>query len=196
MGNILVFLLIIFFEIATSYQREKQDSIYSEKDYVMEADGEGKNLYDLFEGCVQCFKKYGSNMEEVENIDEMNMEGKYNCCTSLFNILKLGKYLLQNQDTGFDHDIKQRSLSRSTHRTAPKHGRYSSVNQGSAVHPLERLQNGHIINEIVRLHFLFLNTFFSSLSGCIEGDDVILSTCLLESFSNAFSVLAIELGDN
>ena len=49
---------------------------------------------------------------------------------------------------------------------------------------------------MIRLHFLFLNVLFSSLSARIGNESVEFPSCMLQSFSDAFSVLSIELGKN
>ena len=170
-------------------------------DVWTEANPESKNIYDMFniEQLVQCFKKHGydpSNLPNIEDISNVMKEVIFKSCNPLFNV----PIVALKHKNQLSRVREKRFLSRtSRHTMGTKQKTGAAGNQGSAARPLEVLvtfDDINVIREIVRLQFLFLNTFFSSLSGCIESEDVDLSVCLLEAFSNAFSLLTIELGEN
>ena len=209
MGKFLVLFIIIFMEGTHPLPlnrviEEQQDSLRKYFDATpvlgvweeaLKSNPDGKKLYDVFKikDLLQCFKEHGfdqSNLQYTEDVSYMK-EIIFKYCNPLVNVNN------QHQDEGLEKE--KRSLSRSNRRTMGSKQGVSAGSQGSATSPLEVLvtfDHIDVIKEFARLFFLFLNTFFSSLSGCIESGDVDLSICLLEAFSNAFSVLTIELGEN
>lgn len=209
MGKFLVLFIIIFMEGAHPLPlnrviEEQQDSLRKSFDATpvrgvweeaLKSNPDGKKLYDVFKikDLLQCFKEHGfdqSNLQYTEDVSYMK-EIIFKYCNPLVNVNN------QHQDESLEKE--KRSLSRSSRRTMGSKQGVSAGSQGSATSPLEVLvtfDHIDVIKEFARLFFLFLNTFFSSLSGCIESGDVDLSICLLEAFSNAFSVLTIELGEN
>lgn len=212
MGKFFVLFIIVFMEGAhpLSLNRvieEQQDSqrkpfdatpVRGVWEEALKSNPDGKKLYDVFKikDLLQCFKEHGfdqSNLQYTEDVSYMK-EIIFKYCNPLFDALQSNN---QHQDESLEKE--KRSLSRSSRRTMGSKQGVSAGSQGSATSPLEVLvtfDHIDVIKEFARLFFLFLNTFFSSLSGCIESGDVDLSICLLEAFSNAFSVLTIELGEN
>ena len=189
------------------------DYVYRVGKEAMKLDSASDELHNMFqiEEIMQCYKKHGldpGNLPDVEEISKSSKTTIFNSCNPFFNVpiiaLKrndLNQPLFSRQQNRAKHQEK-RSLSRShdteTKKMTKDTGSTTVQPSDSAKIPIEVLIsfNGiDIVNEILRLHFLFLNTFFSSLSGCIESEVVELSMCLLDSLSTAFSVLAIELGD-
>ena len=212
--NFFVLFILISVEGISLTNKEQEQDVVRESDdaehnlfnvwkEAMIYNPEGKKLYDMFniEELVQCFKKHGfdpSNLPNIEDISNVGKEVIFNSCNPLFNVPIIA---LQYKSKNIQHlEKEKRSISRSSrHTMGTKQDKYAAGNQGSAARPFEVLvtfDHIDIITEIVRLQFLFLSTFFSSISGCIESEDIDLSVCLLEAFSNAFSLLTIELGKN
>ena len=192
-------IFVAFIEVVTSFEG---NAIRYEDNYAMRVD---ERLHELLsiEELTECLKKHGLNPKSLPNVEDIGAFEKnviFNSCNPLFNvpIVSLRSKPLSDPIVKHEDGKKKRSLSRTNHRTVSrKHGTDANDIQGSAIDPLEVLvtfDHMDVISEVLRLQFLFLNTFFSSLSGCIESEDVKFSSCLLESFSNAFSVLSIELG--
>lgn len=195
-------------------------------DYVyhaMRSDPEAEELRSMFkiEELVECYKNHGLDPGNLPNVEDISKEGKkiiFNSCNPLFNVpiiaLKsknLDRHLARHWDGRENHIQDKRSESNPTNPLTPRSARMTKrpLNQphspsaavyapiSPASQPIEvrvTFDSVKIVSEVLRLQFLFLNTFFSSLSGCIESEET--SKCLLDSFSSAFSVLSIELGDN
>ena len=177
-------------------------------------------IHDIFkiEDLIECYKGHGldaGNLPNIEDISKQEKDTIFNSCNPLFNVPIIAlkntdgldqHHLARHQDDSTNLQKEKRSLSRSSGRKATG-TRKSRVDQveayppsvgGSASRPIEVLvsfDGVDIVSEVLRLQFLFMNTFFSSLSGCIENEEIETSLCLLDSLSSAFSVLSFELGD-
>ena len=213
--------IVVFFVASSVYlipanAREidrESDTINTDYVYKLGREAtESKDLQQLLkiDELINCYKEYGldpGNLPNVEDISKDRQTIIFNSCNHLFNVpiialKKQGLYhhTTTHQDNRASHSRSRRSHSISRHtKTRKTYIDPTTVPSGSASQPIEvvvRFDGFNIVREVLRLQFLFLNTFFSSLSGCIEDDEVETSMCLLNSFSSAFSVLSIELSDN
>ena len=191
------------------------DYVYDVGKRAMKFDFESEQLHNMLhiEELIECYKKHGldsGNLPNIEGVSDVEKIAIFNSCNPIFNIPIIAlkqRNFLKNEENRAWHQEK-RSLSRSSHTKTKSMIKDTSVYPpssvltqpgGSAASPIEVLVSFDgidIVKEVLRLQFLFMNTFFSSLSGCIESEVIQLSMCLLDSFSTAFSVLAIELGQN
>ena len=197
------------------------DYVYRVGRDAMKSDLVGEELHNMFklEELMDCYKKHGLDAGNLPNVDDIDNAGKiaiFKSCNHLFNVpiiaLKskhLDSKQEMQQDVRLNHKLEKRSESRSGRTFTTKRTKMTKTSvanaypptmyapTGSASQPIEvrvSFDGINIVTEVLRLQFLFLNTFFTSLSGCIETEDIETSMCLLDSFASAFSVLSIELG--
>lgn len=196
-----------------AYQKGTKEMKYDPED-------EDLNMFKLKE-LVECYKKQGldpGNLPNIEDISEEDQKVIFDSCNHFFNLPAIAVVNSGHQSRFQDNELNHRQEKRSqtgtrTNRRTPKTTRMTKTqtdetNPPPTIIPTPNTSPSQPINvrvtfdglnlirEVLRLQFLFFNTFFSSLSACISTEDVEISMCLLDSFSTAFSVLSIELSEN
>ena len=191
------------------------DYVYRVGSEAMKSDLIGEELHNMLkmEELIECYKSHDLDPGNLPNVDDIGNADKmaiFKSCNHLFNVPMIalnGKDVNgKQQDVRRNPRLEKRSSSRSGRRKATRMTKTrankaylpSLYPSGSASQPIDvrvSFDGINIVTEVLRLQFLFLNTFFTSLSGCIETEDIQTSMCLLDSFSSAFSVLSIELGN-
>ena len=198
----------------------KQDAVKSDT-----ASNKFLSMFKIGE-LIECYKKHGFDPTNLPGVKEMSAESRniiFNSCNPLFNVPIIGLQnnnsslnsdgpLKRHRDDEMIHSRKKRTNNkspRSRQPLTPKATRMAKTPRSNPPaanppqpHPYSPLEvhvvydGVNVVSEILRLHFLFLNAFFSSLSGCIETEGKETSECLLDSFSSAFALLALELEEN
>ena len=152
----------------------------------------GGNLLTMLgiENLIQCFKKNKldpSNLPSVETLTSNRRKLVFSTCSPL---LQLADVPIANDDEEKEEHYRRR---RSKRRTKSSPGRRSSAFSPTSA-PTPTVSNKDIIENVLRLQFLFLTSFFATLANCIATDGFPQSRCILESLSTALSVVTLELG--
>lgn len=207
-------------ELKTSDREIDNDAAHEKGTEEMKYDPEDEDLYMFkLKELVECYKKQGldpGNLPNIKDISEEDQKDIFDSCNHFFNlpviaIVNSGHHS-RHQDDELNHRQEKRSSTRTNHRTSkttrmtkttmdetnqpPTIILTPNINPSQPINVRVTFAGLNLIREVLRLQFLFLNTFFSSLSACISTEDVEISMCLLDSFSTAFSVLSIELSEN
>ena len=142
---------------------------------------------------MECYQLHGLDPFSLPTINNISTELKFtifDSCDPFFYVPFIG--IKANQYVIHQERVKKSPPPR------PGKSRAStpipSIPTYSPIVNVNVMLNGlDLVNEVLRLQFLFLTTFFSGLSGCIETEGIENSVCLLQSLSNAFATLTLEL---
>lgn len=222
MRQIYIFLLVILVVVVYSFPAEEhntsdRETVAHRKGKEYDPEGEDLSMFKLKE-LVDCYKKQGLDPGNLPNIDDISEEDQkviFDSCNHFFNLPAIAVMERSHQSKSQDNDLNRRQekrsgTRRSTNRRASKATRRTktpmnppptiiptpSIGPSQPIDVRVTFDELNLIREVLRLQFLFFNSFFSSLSACISTEDIELSVCLLDSFSAAFSVLSIELSEN
>lgn len=177
-----------------SVQEAKGKEIFSSiptNDHLLNLFGIGK--------LIECYKQYDldfTNLPHIENLSTEKKRSIFNTCSPIFHITTMGvgnTSVLHPKNKDRDdmevHDRRRRSRRR-TKTTG------TTTEMPSTTTEVQVIVAGlDIITDVIRLQFLFLTTLFGGLSGCIATEGFPQSVCILQSLSNAFAVLTLELGE-
>ena len=153
----------------------------------------GGNLLTMLgiENLIQCFQKNKldpSNLPSIETLTNDRRKLIFSACTPL---LQLADASIANDNEEEEETHYRRR--RSKRRTKSSIGRRSSQSSPTSA-PTPTVSNKDVIENVLRLQFLFLTSFFATLANCIATDGFPQSRCILESLSTALSVVTLELG--
>lgn len=165
---------------------------------IFSADPTSNNFLNLFGigRLIECFKQYDldpMNLPNIENLSTRKKRSIFKTCSPLLHITNagVGNTSTNNEDIYNKevHRLRRRSKAR-TRKTGKTTEAPTTTTEVQVV-----ISGLDIITDVIRLQFLFLTTLFGGLSGCIATEGFPQSVCILQSLSNAFAVLTLELGE-
>lgn len=175
-----------------SVQVAKENKMFSAKptsDNFLNLFGIGK--------LIECYKQYEldpANLPNIENLSTRKKRSIFKTCSPLLHIPNVGVGNTSAEHMNSEgihhqqvHGLRRRSKAR-TSKTGTKTDTPTTTTEVQVI-----ISGLDIITDVIRLQFLFLTTLFGGLSGCIATEGFPQSVCILQSLSNAFAVLTLEL---
>lgn len=151
---------------------------------------------------IECYKQYDldpANLPNIENLSTRKKRSIFRTCSPLLHIANVGVGNTSTEQMNREdihhqmtHGLRRRSTAR-TRKTGTKTDTQTTGTPTTTTEVQVIISGLDIITDVIRLQFLFLTTLFGGLSGCIATEGFPQSVCILQSLSNAFAVLTLEL---